>query len=58
MATIKETLEKQFELLAERSKQTYGQELASLTEQMINLAVVLDSDLQSQLLPCRATASI
>ena len=45
---IKETLEKQFDLLAERSTQTYGAELANLTDAMINLAVILESDVQNQ----------
>ena len=47
-AQIKETLEKQFELLSERSKETSGKELADLTNTMINLAAILLPEFQSQ----------
>ena len=45
---IKEKLEKQFELLSERSETAAGVELAELTNAMINLSAVLDSDKQSR----------
>ena len=38
---IKEKLEKQFELLSERSETATGVELAELTNAMINLSAVL-----------------
>lgn len=45
---IKKTLEKQFDLLTERSAGTFGEELAILTNAMINLAGVLDPEVQTQ----------
>lgn len=51
---VKETLEKQLQLLSERSKQIIEQgnaadnELKTLTNQMIQLALILDPVLQSQ----------
>ena len=44
---IKETLSKQFDFLAQRSANTYGAELADLTNAMINLALFLESDEQN-----------
>ena len=47
-AQIKETLEKQLELLSERSVKTSGKELADLTNEMIKLAAILSPEVQSQ----------
>lgn len=45
---VKETLEKQMKLLSERSGKAVGGELNSYTEQIINLAKILDPELRSQ----------
>ena len=48
MEQIKNKLEEQFLLLAERSKSTYGKELADLTNAMIKVALILAPKLQNQ----------
>jgi len=45
---IKNTLEEQFLFLANRSKATYGKELADLTDAMIKVAFILAPELQNQ----------
>lgn len=45
---IKSTLEEQFLFLANRSKATYGKELADLTDAMIKVAFILAPELQNQ----------
>ena len=47
-AQIKETLEKQFELLSKRSEEIQGKELADLTMAMINLVPFISPEFQSQ----------
>ena len=46
-AEIKNTLKRQLELLAERSKNASDAELSELTAQMINLAKLIDPQTQS-----------
>ena len=45
---VKETLEKQMKLLSKRSEKAVGGELNSYTEQIINLAKILDPELRNQ----------
>lgn len=45
---IKSALEEQFIFLANRSKTTYGKELADLTDAMIKVAFILAPELQNQ----------
>lgn len=45
---IKTMLEKQLQLLSERSEKAVGDELNSYTEQIINLAKLLDPELRNQ----------
>ncbi len=45
---VQETLEKQLQLLSKRSEKAVGGELNSYTEQIINLAKLLDPELRNQ----------
>lgn len=51
MNTKKEILEKQLQLLSERSITARVSDLVPLTEQMIKLAVILEPEIQSGLFP-------
>ena len=51
MNTTKEILERQLQLLADRSVSANDSDLVSITEQMIKLAVILEPEIQSELFP-------
>lgn len=48
---IRDTFKKQMQILAERSIRENGEYLASITEQMIKLAIILEPEIQSELFP-------